>query len=284
MTRRYRSNHIYSATGTARQVRQSPHPSLVSQSVGVGAATLTLRRFAHVRLKAAQIAPGHQMTLRPRECRDQPAMNTFEWRRPAHQPLSLPLPPSPRCPCGHPPLENLQPKLGTSNYRSYRLIWCEDNTMSACGRVALPPSLLPVAALLTMPLVSAALLAVGTDDARSVAESSAAGRTTAVSAGTGTGTAVYMVDVHNTTTCASGGAMDCSVLGYRSEWRVHTACSYVKSETSYARLPVPAPHYAPLRHARLKGSGAPIPFQTNSGAQRQTRFVFRFCLFFSVTN
>ena len=97
MTRRYRSNHIYSATGTARQVRQSPHRSLVSQSVGVGAATLTLRRFAHVRLKAAQIAPGHQMTLRPRECRDQPAMNTFEWRRPAHQPLSLPLPPSPRC-------------------------------------------------------------------------------------------------------------------------------------------------------------------------------------------
>jgi hypothetical protein len=124
MTRRYRSNHIYSATGTARQVRQSPHPSLVSQSVGVGAATLTLRRFAHVRLKAAQIAPGHQMTLRPRECRDQPAMNTCEWRRPAHQPLSLPLPPHRVAfVCGHPPLENLQPKLGTSySIRSQHMI------------------------------------------------------------------------------------------------------------------------------------------------------------------
>ena len=115
--------------------------------------------------------------------------------------------------------------------------------MSACGRVALPPSLLPVAALLTMPLLSAALLAVGTDDARSVAESSAAGR------GAGTGP-VNMVDVHNTT-CASGGAMDCSVLGYRSEWRVHTACSYVKRETSHARLPVPAPHHASLRSVRV---------------------------------
>jgi hypothetical protein len=124
--------------------------------------------------------------------------------------------------------------------------------MSACGRVALPPSLLPVAALLTMPLLGAALLAVGTDDARSVAESSAAGRTNAASAAaTGAGTGPEnIVDVHNTT-CASGGAMDCSVLGYRSEWRVHTACSYVKSETSYARLPVPAPHHASLRSVRV---------------------------------
>jgi hypothetical protein len=144
--------------------------------------------------------------------------------------------------------------------------------MSACGRVALPPSLLPVAALLTMPLLSAALLAVGTDDARFVAESSGAGRTTARGAGTGP---VNMVDVHNTT-CASDGAMDCSVLGYRSEWRVHTDCSYVKSEASYARLPVPAPHHASLRSCHR---GAPIPDQTTSGAQRQTRFVFRFCLF-----
>jgi hypothetical protein len=121
--------------------------------------------------------------------------------------------------------------------------------MSACGRVALPPSLLPVAALLTMPLLSAALLAVGTDDARSVAESSAAGRTNAAWGGAAATRTGPVVDVHNTT-CASGGAMDCSVLGYRSEWRVHTACSYVKREASHARLPVPAPHHASLRSVR----------------------------------